>query len=71
MTTEHLEPIRKKDIPELAGLNAEDMHIIDYDDGSFHCVELFTHEGSFRGYAKTREEALTKATNLYKETHTN
>lgn len=69
MTSEHLEPINKKDVPELANLDADDMHIIDYDDGAFHCTEVFTHEGSYRGYAKTKEESLKKAVNLYKESH--
>jgi hypothetical protein len=69
MTGEHLEPIPKSEVPQLADIDAEDMHIIDYDDGAFHCTEIFTHEGAYRGYAVTKEESLDKAVDLYKKTH--
>lgn len=69
MTGEHLEPIPVSEVPELEQLHQDDIHIIDYDDGNFHCAEVFSHEGSYRGYAKTKEEALEKAVALYLDTH--
>ena len=69
MNSEHLELIKESDYPELLEVITDDMHIIDYDDGKLHCSELFTHEGSFRGYGKTKDEAIHKAVDLYKRTH--
>ncbi len=68
MTSEHLEPVKKDDIKELSKYD-EDIHVIDYDEGNFHCAEVFSHEGAFRGCAKTKEEAVKKAVNLYEKEH--
>ena len=69
MSLEHLELVKEKDYPELSEVMTDDMHVIDYDDGKFHCTELFTHEGAYRGYAKTKEESIHNAVDLYKKTH--
>ena len=69
MGPEHLEVIKQNEHPDLSDVMTEDMHVIDYDDGKFHCTELFTHEGAYRGYAKTKDEAIHKAVEIYKESH--
>lgn len=71
MTAEHLEPIPVSQIPELEMLHQDDIHVLDYEEGNFHCVEIFSCEGSYRGYAKTRQEAIQKAVTLYEQTHSN
>lgn len=69
MNLEHLELVEQEEYPELSEVITEDMHVIDYDDGKFHCSELFTHEGAYRGYAKTKDEAIHNAVELYKKSH--
>ncbi len=67
MKLEHLEPINKAEVPQLKDI--DDLHIIDYEAGSFHCTELFTHEGALRACAKTKEESIEKVVEVYKDCH--
>jgi len=69
LINEHAEVIRKKDVPELANIDADDIHVLDYEEGTFHCAEVFSHEGAFRACAKTKEEAVHKAAELYVKKH--
>ena len=67
MRLEHFELINKSEVPQLK--NIEDLRIIDYDAGCFHCIELFTHEGALRAFAKTKKESIEKVVDIYNQFH--
>ena len=65
MRLEHFEIISKSEVPQLKDI--ENLHILNFDAGSFHCIELFTQEGVLRAFAKTKKESLLKAVEIYIE----
>lgn len=69
MTLEHMEPIKKSEIHGLKNIEDDDIHVIDFEAKNFHCVEVFSHDGTLRACAKTKEEALEKVVNIYNKEH--